>query len=44
MLHFIIIYIATSFALIGILFYVIKYFPTGWQDERGFHVETKKVQ
>ena len=34
-------YLATSFVFIGFLFYVLKHSPSGWEDERGFHVATK---
>jgi hypothetical protein len=41
MLNVIIPYLSVSFVFIGILFYVIKHSPSGWEDERGFHVIAK---
>jgi hypothetical protein len=41
MLSVIIPYFSASFIFIGVLFYVIKHSPAGWEDERGFHVITK---
>jgi hypothetical protein len=41
MLSVIIPYLLASFVFIGILFYVIKHSPSGWEDERGFHVAAK---
>ena len=37
MLNVIIPYLSVSF----VLFYVIKHSPSGWEDERGFHVKAK---
>jgi hypothetical protein len=34
-------YLSASFLFIGILFYLLKRSPAGWEDEHGFHIATK---
>lgn len=41
MLSVIIPYLSASVVFISVLFFVIKKSPSGWEDERGFHVATK---
>jgi hypothetical protein len=41
MLTVIIPYLSVSLIFIGVLFFLLKRSPSGWEDERGFHVATK---
>ena len=41
MLSVILPYLSVSFVFVGILFYIIKSSPLGWEDERGFHIASK---
>ena len=41
MLNVILPYLSVSFLFIGILFYLLKRSPLGWEDDSGFHVAAK---
>jgi hypothetical protein len=34
-------YLSVSFIFIGVLFFLLKRSPAGWEDEQGFHVAAK---
>jgi hypothetical protein len=42
MFNIMISYLSVSFVFIGILFYVLKGSPSGWEDEHSFPAATKK--
>jgi hypothetical protein len=42
---YVISYLLVSLVFMGILFYLIKHSPSGWEDKSGFHtVEQQKQQ
>ena len=41
MLSVIIPYLSVSIIFITVLFFLLKRSPSGWEDERGFHVMSK---
>lgn len=41
MLNVIIPYLSVSLIFIAVLYFLLKRSPSGWEDERGFHVTSK---
>jgi hypothetical protein len=41
MLFVVLNYLTVSLVFIGILFFLLKRSPSGWEDEGGFHIASK---